>query len=72
MVVWKDNHHGHNDAEIVPLDITQWPAQGKGSVKPPHYTTSPYSGAPYTTPYCNGRIFLRGADGIYAYEIRNR
>jgi hypothetical protein len=39
-------------------------------IKPPHHTTSPYHGAAYVVPYANGRLFIRGADGIYAYDLR--
>ena len=70
LIVWADNHHGHNNAEIVPRDITNWPEKGNGPVFPPHYTTSAYSGAAYVSPYSTGRLFIRGADGIYAYDLR--
>ncbi|MCC5830924.1 MAG: PQQ-binding-like beta-propeller repeat protein [Phycisphaeraceae bacterium] len=72
LFLWGDNHHGHNDARIdIPLDIRKWPEQVEPTfIKPPHYTTSPYHGAAYVAPYANGRLFIRGADGIYAYDLR--
>ncbi|MCJ8335857.1 MAG: PQQ-like beta-propeller repeat protein [Epibacterium sp.] len=70
IVVWRDNHHARNDASIYPLDVTKWPEQGAMPVAPPHYVTSPYSRAPFPGIYANGFIFLRGGDGIYAYDMR--
>ncbi|MCC5828069.1 MAG: PQQ-binding-like beta-propeller repeat protein [Phycisphaeraceae bacterium] len=71
LFVGGDNHHGHQDARIIPLDIRQWPERmERRFIQPPHYTTSPYSNPGYMSPYANGRLFIRGADGIYAYDLR--
>lgn len=71
LFVWGDNHHGHNNARIIPLDINKWPEEmERKHLTPPHYTTSPYSNPGYMAPYANGRLFIRGADGIYAYDVR--
>ena len=37
---------------------------------PPHPTTTAYNGQPLVSPIVEGRIFMRGGDGIYCYDLR--
>lgn len=61
-----DNHHGINDYHWTDQQLSPGP-----NLKPPHYTTSPYTSSPWNQVYADGRLFIRGSDGIYAYDLRD-
>jgi outer membrane protein assembly factor BamB len=52
-----------NSAELRPLGAS-W--------KPPHPPTTAYSTLPIIYPVVDGRLFIRGADGIYCYDLRKK
>mgnify|MGYP002623589946 CR=1 FL=1 len=39
---------------------------------PPHATTTAYNGQPIVYPVVDGRIFMRGGDAIYCYDLRRQ
>ena len=39
---------------------------------PPHHTTTAYNGQPLVYPIVDGRIFMRGGDAIYCYDLRKK
>ncbi len=39
---------------------------------PPHTNTSAYNSQPIIAPVVDGRVFLRGGDGIYCYDLRKK
>jgi outer membrane protein assembly factor BamB len=65
-LVLGDNHHGINDYHWTDGALTQAPR-----VSPPMFTTSPYTSAPYNQVYADGRLFIRGSDGVYAFDLRD-
>lgn len=38
--------------------------------RPPHPTTTAYAAQPLVFPVVDGRVFFRGAYGIYVYDLR--
>jgi len=39
---------------------------------PPHATTTAYGRQPIVNPIVDGRMFFRGGNGIYCYDLRAR
>lgn len=37
---------------------------------PPHVETTAYNSQPIVYPIVDGRLFIRGGDGIYCYDLR--
>jgi len=68
LLVLGDNHHGDNDMQLT--GATPEAFVNVPRANPPHWTTSPYSQAPWIQTYGDGRLFIRGSDGIYAYDLR--
>jgi len=72
LLVTGDNHHGNGDFGLVKPNESNFGQMGvyweEGMV--PHWCTSPYSNAPFAYAYAGGRLFIRGCDGVYAYDLR--
>jgi len=43
-----------------------------GGDQPPHASTTAYGRQPIVTPVVAGRMFCRGGNGIYCYDLRRR
>ena len=38
---------------------------------PPHVETTSYNSQPIVYPIVDGRLFIRGGDGVYCYDLRS-
>jgi hypothetical protein len=74
-----DSAHGSNNfIWLGNLDGEVWKADGNtdrrgdvtGTWSPPHATTNSYSSKPMMFILADGRLWLRGADGLYCYDLR--
>ena len=63
----RDSQHNHTDITMFDANPKKWRAIGK-VWKPPHPHSTSYQ-TPISHPIVNGRIFIRGADGIYCYDL---
>lgn len=64
-----EGQHGHQSFLLYRL------ADGAGKLlgdawHPPNPSTTAYAGQPVVHPLVDGRLFVRGADGIYCYDLR--
>ena len=60
----------HGLAEYIFLDRS---LKNLGPLRhPPHTNTSAYNSQPIIAPVVDGRVFLRGGDGIYCYDLRKK
>jgi outer membrane protein assembly factor BamB len=65
-----DGSHGHNDFNLVRFGDAG-PRLLGGAWSPPHpQTTSGDHFTPMVYPVVEGRLFLRGYDGVYCYDLR--
>jgi hypothetical protein len=64
-----DDHHGHNEQGILGNTPETFELKSFGQPEQ-HLPTSPYSGSPTCQPYSDGRMFIRGSDGIFCYDLR--
>ena len=65
-----------------PQDFRAYASQSNGSIKhpvgseyqwrPPHTWTTAYANQPIVYPLVDGRLFVRGLDAIYCYDLRAR
>lgn len=53
-------------------DTTRGPHPISGLWFPPHTHTTAYANQPIVYPVVDGRIFIRGGDGVYCYDLRAR
>ncbi|GEM_PF-5047972 len=68
ILVVEDGRHGVGPFYWADSDVN---ALNPGSLfTPPHYPTSAYSVAPMHHAYADGRLFIRGSDGLYCYDLR--
>ncbi len=71
MIYQPEGHHGTQWLYLLPLDpgAMRLPKEADAWY-PPHIDTTAYSQDPIVNPLVDGRLFLRGADGIYCYDLR--
>jgi outer membrane protein assembly factor BamB len=66
-----DGSHGANSFELVRLDADG--PKNCGTWSPPHHQTSAGDHfTPMVFPVVEGRIFIRGWDGVYCYDLRKK
>ena len=70
LLVYEDGVHIANRAVLVKADAKPPLALGEFWVNP-HPPTTPLF-LPMTWPYVDGRLYMRGADGIYCYDLRKQ
>jgi len=67
LLVWfREYQHGGTE----PMLFTTRPLAALGRWKPNPYLSSTGYQSPSTPPLADGRIFLRGTDGIYCFDLR--
>ncbi len=67
-----DNKHGHSQVAMVSADPATFSAEGAGPSgfwTPPHPNDTGY-GPAVACPIVDGRMFMRGRDGVYCYDLR--
>jgi hypothetical protein len=64
----RDGSHGHNEMTI--LGATPETFKKLCEWNPPHPQTTSYHNKAMTWPIVEGRIFMRGYDGVYCYDLR--
>jgi hypothetical protein len=52
--------------DVDPGKLTQL----RGTWHPPHQSTTAYASQPIVNPVVDGRLFVRGLEGIYCYDLR--
>ncbi|KPK41416.1 MAG: hypothetical protein AMK72_15225, partial [Planctomycetes bacterium SM23_25] len=63
----------HGRCRLAWLDVTAADLKTSGSFwPPPHTSTTAYNSQPIVYPILDGRLFIRGGDGIYCYDLRKR
>ncbi|MEA3366862.1 MAG: PQQ-binding-like beta-propeller repeat protein [Planctomycetota bacterium] len=63
----------HGRCRLAWLDVTTADLKTSGSFwTPPHTSTTAYNSQPIVYPILDGRLFIRGGDGIYCYDLRKR
>jgi len=66
----RDSQHNHLEVQMFAAEPEQW--RPLGDVwRPPHPHTTSYQ-TPISHPVAGGRIFIRGKDAIYCYDLRKQ
>lgn len=66
----RDSQHNHLDVTMFNADPKAWRPLGE-VWRPPHPHATSYQ-TPISHPVVDGRIFIRGADAIYCYDLAKR
>ena len=71
VLVSPEGQHGRQSFLFYRRTTEGWDQLG-GEWKPPHPTTTAYNTQPLVHPVVDGRIFIRGVNGIYCYDLRKK
>lgn len=69
LIIQHDGRHGGSRMVMAYLDPTDFRVVSPEEWDPPHWTTSSYV-IGEIHPLVDGRMFLRGSDGVYCYDFR--
>jgi outer membrane protein assembly factor BamB len=74
LILSPEGQHGNHGFVLFDSDPKKLTLLGDPHRKwvPPHATTTAYGRQPIVNPIVDGRMFFRGGNGIYCYDLRNR
>jgi len=74
LILSPEGQHGTHGFVLFDADPTKLTLLGSKTGKwiPPHATTTAYGRQPIVNPIVDGRMFFRGGNGIYCYDLRKQ
>jgi len=71
-IIFSSPDGSHGTSALAAFGATQETFKLLGGWAPPHLTTTSYHMKCMTFPVVEGRLFMRGFDGIYCYDLRKK